>query len=67
MKGTIKKMVVDKGFGFIKPDGGGKDIFFHCSALVNAEWDALEEGGLVEFETEEGKKGIRAFNITLVV
>jgi len=57
-KGTIKKLVLERGFGFIKPDGGGNDIFFHCTSLPEkAQFDGLEEGLSVEFDEGEGKGG----------
>lgn len=65
-RGKIKKVVEDKGFGFITPDKG-KDIFFHLSGLKNINFDDLQVGQSVEFETEDGKngKGPRAINITV--
>ena len=65
MKGTIKKVITDKGFGFITPDGGGKDIFFHASNLGNSEFDSLREGQVVEFSTGSGPKGPRAENVMI--
>ena len=56
MRGTIKKLVMDRGFGFIKPEGGGSDIFFHCSALPEkSDFDGLTEGQQVTFTEGEGK------------
>jgi len=49
--GTIVRIVMDRGFGFIKPDEGGSDIFFHHSSLPEGGFDALQEGQAVEFET----------------
>ena len=63
-QGTIKKLITDKGFGFIKGDGG--DIFFHHSALQNAEIEALNEGDTVEYTEGRGPKGPRAENIRLL-
>jgi CspA family cold shock protein len=54
--GVIKKLVMERGFGFIKPDEGGADIFFHCSSLPEkAEFDGLAEGMAVSYEEGEGK------------
>ena len=54
-KGTIRKLS-DRGYGFIKSDTGGPDIFFHASALVDgAAFDELTEGQKVEFTKGEGK------------
>jgi len=56
--GTIKKLVMERGFGFIKPDAGGSDIFFHCTALAQkSDFDALAEGQKVEFTEGDGKGG----------
>lgn len=49
-QGTIVRIVNDRGFGFIKPDDGGDDIFFHHSSLANGNFDLLREGQSVEFE-----------------
>lgn len=49
--GTIVRIVMDRGFGFIKPDDGGSDIFFHHSSLPEGGFDGLQEGQSVEFET----------------
>lgn len=62
MKGTIKTLVKDKKFGFIKSEGGA-DFFFHHSALKNTEFDSLTLGQEVEFEDSEGAKGPRAEDI----
>lgn len=63
MQGTIKKIVGDKGFGFIK-HGDNKDIFFHCSAC-NGQFENLLEGQEVTFEEGRGDKGPRAENVTV--
>ncbi|OHA32193.1 MAG: cold-shock protein [Candidatus Taylorbacteria bacterium RIFCSPLOWO2_01_FULL_45_15b] len=62
MKGVIKK-TMDKGFGFITPDGGGKDIFFHTNSLVGVQFNELREGDAVTFETEDTEKGKNAINV----
>ena len=59
-RGTIKKLVSDKGFGFIAGGDQGKDLFFHLSALQETTFEALYEGQNVEFESEVGPKGARA-------
>ncbi len=59
-RGTIKKLVADKGFGFISGGNGAKDLFFHVSALKDTTFEALYEGQDVEFESEVGPKGARA-------
>lgn len=66
MTGTIKRIVGEKGFGFISPDDGSEDIFFHFhrSRLApRIEFDELREGEEVEFETRPGDKGPQAFNL----
>lgn len=63
MKGEIKKLIRERGFGFITAEDG-KEGFFHRSALAEVDFDALEEGTSVEFSLERGPKGHRAVNIT---
>lgn len=66
MFGTIKKIVKDKGFGFIVPDDGSDDVFFHRSALApKVYFDDLREGNDVEFQVKKGEKGPQAFNLKL--
>ena len=60
-QGTIKKLVRDKGFGFIEGERG--DIFFHHTALVGTTIENLQEGQLVEYEEGSGPKGPRAENV----
>jgi len=62
--GTIKKIVTDKGFGFIESDQG-HDMFFHVSSLVDADFDTLQVGQTVEYEVGSGPKGPRAENVRL--
>ena len=63
-QGTIKKLLTDKGFGFIEGERG--DVFFHHSALEGTSIEALSEGQLVEFEVGRGPKGPRAENVRVV-
>ena len=63
MKGTIKKVL--NGFGFITPDDGSKDIFFHANDLVAAQFDDLREGDQVSYEVGESDKGPKAEQIEL--
>ena len=62
MSGTIKRLVRDKGFGFIK-DSAGKEYFFHQSAIYGEGIDGLREGDSVEFDVGQGPKGPRAENV----
>jgi len=62
MTGTIGTLRVDKGFGFIKGPGG-KEYFFHQSAIYGEGIDNLREGDSVEFDVGEGPKGPRAENV----
>ena len=63
--GTVKFFNQDKGFGFITPDGGAKDVFVHISALQAAGLQSLKEGQKVSFDTEPDRmgKGPKAVNI----
>jgi len=58
--GTVKWFNDQKGFGFITPDGGGKDLFVHHSAILSDGFRSLKEGQKVEFEVEQGQKGPQA-------
>lgn len=60
-KGTVKFFNATKGFGFIKPEDGGEDIFVHSSGLM----DNIRENDNVVFEVQTGKKGLNAVNVKL--
>ncbi len=66
MTGVIKKLVTDKNFGFITPEGGAKDVFFHQKSLAGVEFVDLREGDTVSFEMEESPKGPDAVNVQRV-
>ena len=61
--GTVKFFNVSKGFGFISPDGGGKDVFVHATAVERAGMRALSEGQRVSFEIEPDARGSKAVNL----
>lgn len=62
MEGTIKRLIRDRGFGFIRSEDG-QEVFFHRSALQGLDFDGLREGERVSFELERGSKGPRAVNV----
>jgi CspA family cold shock protein len=64
--GTVKFFNESKGYGFIAPDEGGKDVFVHHSNIAGEGFKTLSEGAKVEFETREGQKGPEAVNVTTV-
>lgn len=61
-RGRIKKMVRDRGFGFIRGEDG-KEVFFHRSGLNASDYDALNEGDFVEYVVQEGPRGARAEHV----
>ena len=63
--GTIARLT-DRGFGFISREGEEKDVFFHSNALVDVQFNELNEGDKVEFEVEDGPKGPNAINVKRV-
>ncbi len=64
MKGSIAKIVADRGFGFIKPEEGEKELFFHARSVVgDIVFDDLKEQDEVTFDIEEGPKGPAAINV----
>jgi len=61
-QGTVKFFNSEKGFGFIKNDDSKKETFVHVSGLIND----IKEGDRVEFDLQEGKKGMNAVNVKLI-
>jgi cold shock protein len=64
--GTVKWFNDSKGYGFIQPDDGGKDLFVHHSAILGDGYKSLPEGGKVSYEAQQGKKGPEAISVSLV-
>jgi CspA family cold shock protein len=64
--GIVKWFNADKGFGFITPEDGSKDVFAHFSAINSGGFRSLNENDRVEFETQDGPKGPQATNITVL-
>ena len=62
MQGTIKRVIRDRGFGFIRA-ADGLEVFFHRTSLQQLNFDSLREGERVEFEMERGEKGPRATSV----
>jgi len=65
VRGKIKKLVRDRGFGFVRGDDG-KEVFFHRSGLGGTDYDSLSEGDVVEYVVQEGPRGARAENVRAV-
>ena len=63
--GTVKWFNDSKGFGFIAPSDGSEDIFVHFSAITADGFRTLAEGQTVEFEVQQGPKGLQAANVTI--
>ena len=61
--GTVKWFNDSKGYGFIAPDGGGKDLFVHHSNIAGDGFKSLQENARVEYEEREGQKGPEAINV----
>jgi CspA family cold shock protein len=64
MNGTVKRLVSEKGFGFVLGQDGN-EYFFHQSACVGTRFDSLREGQAVTFDGGQGPKGLRAENVRL--
>ncbi len=62
--GTVKWFSDDKGFGFITPDSGEKDLFVHHTGINSDGYRSLQEGAKVSYDAEEGDKGPKAVNVT---
>jgi cold shock protein len=64
--GTVKSFDEKKGFGFITPQGGGKDVFVHHSAIKGGGFKVLKEGQSVQFESTKTPKGMQATSVELI-
>jgi CspA family cold shock protein len=64
--GTVKWFNAEKGYGFITPEDGGKDLFVHYSAIQAEGYKSLNEGQKVEYERTQGQKGPQASNVRVI-
>jgi len=64
--GTVKWFSDDKGFGFITPDDGGRDLFVHFTGITGDGYRSLSEGVKVSYEEEAGPKGPKAVNVSKI-
>ena len=65
-QGVVKWFNAEKGYGFIRPDDGGKDLFVHFSEIQGSGYRSLDEGQKVEYEGQEGPKGPQAAGVTVI-
>jgi len=65
-QGTVKWFSDEKGYGFISPDEGDKDIFVHHTSIAGNGFKTLEEGARVAYEASQGKKGLQAENVSRI-
>lgn len=65
--GMVKWFSSEKGFGFLTPDDGGKDLFVHYTAIEGEGFRNLEDGQWVEYEVTQGRKGPQAVNVRSIL
>ena len=65
-QGTVKWFNAEKGYGFITPEDGSKDLFVHFSAIQGEGYKTLNEGQKVEYEATQGQKGPQASNVRVI-
>jgi CspA family cold shock protein len=65
-QGTVKWFDGEKGYGFIRPDDGGEDIFVHHTGIAGQGFKSLEEGDKVTYEVTQGRKGLQAQNVSKI-
>jgi cold shock protein len=65
-EGTVKWFSDEKGYGFITPDEGGKDLFVHHTGIAGQGFKSLDEGARVSYDPESGPKGPNAVNVTAI-
>jgi CspA family cold shock protein len=65
-QGTVKWFSQEKGYGFIRPDDGGEDVFVHHTGIAGEGFKTLEEGEKVTYEVTQGRKGPQAVNVSKV-
>jgi CspA family cold shock protein len=65
-QGTVKWFNSEKGYGFIRPDDGGEDLFVHYSGIEGSGFRSLEEGDKVSYEVTQGRQGPQAQNVSKI-